>query len=130
MRTSIQFTGTPEIMANLKRFNYKLEQAGIDAVNSGLRVLEDGMKQACPVNTDPDDTDTIHLRDSIRSAKGAVRYKNKIVGRVGPSKLTAMHVEFGTKNMFPRVFMRSQLYLHKNEIRMATRYILKRELGL
>ncbi len=130
MRSTISFTGTTEVMERLKNVQHLIEKAGMDAVNNGLAILEKGMKEACPVNTDPNDTDTIHLRDSIRSVRGAMRYKNKIIGKVGPSKLTAMHVEFGTQNMFPRVFMRSQLYLHRDKIRNEAKQIIKGELGL
>lgn len=130
VRTTVVLKGEKAVIDNLRKNAEKIILAGMDAVNSGLEILEKGMKEDCPVNTDSADTDTLHLRESIRSVKGAMRMKNKIIGKVGPSKLTAMHVEFGTQYMFPRVFMRSQLYKQKDKIRNMAKEIIKRKVGL
>jgi len=81
-----------------------------DAVNDGLLVLYDGAKDDCPVNTDPSDTATIRLKDSIY-IEPAKKHKRSIVGRVRVGKKTAMHVEFGTSKMSPRPFLRQQIFL-------------------
>lgn len=129
-RASITFKGTEEILKNLQLHRAEILQAAMEAVNDGLKIIEEGMKKDCPVNTDPKDTDTVHLRESIKIIQPAKKYKTKIVGRVGPTKRTAMHVEFGTSNMLPRVFMRTQIYKHKNDIRSNARRKIKEALGL
>lgn len=128
-RASITFTGDKKIIENLRNNADKAIAAGFDAVNNGLVILEKGAKHACPVNMDPDDTDTIHLKDSIY-IEPAKKYKRTIVGRVRVAKKTAMHVEFGTSKAMMRPFLRQQIFLHKDKIRKAARDIMKGELGL
>ncbi len=129
-RASVTLTGSEEVINNLKHNADKVIAAAMDAVNNGLVILERSMKKDCPVNTDPEDTDTIHLKESIHIIQPAKRYKRSVVGRVGPAKKTAMHVEFGTSKMHPRVFMRTQLAKNTSEIRTAAKNIIKGELGL
>lgn len=125
----ITFTGDKEVIANLKKNADKLILAGIDAVNNGLVILEKGMKKDCPVNTDPEDTDTIHLVDSIY-IEPAKKYKRSVVGRVRVGKKTAMHVEFGTATADMRPFIRQQIFFKKDEIRKDARQIIKGGAGL
>ncbi len=128
-RSSVTITGDKEIINNLKKEVDKLVFAGLIAVNNGLVELEKGAKRDCPVNTDPEDTDTIHLKESIY-IEPAKKYKKTIVGRVRVRKSTAMHVEFGTSKMDMRPFLRQQIYLNKDKIRKSARDIIKGALGL
>ena len=64
-RSRITISGDTEIINRLKSEVDKLILAGEIAVNNGLIELEKGTKRDCPVNTDPEDVDTIHLKDSI-----------------------------------------------------------------
>ena len=128
-RASITLTGDTEIIANLRKNADKIIAAAFDACNNGLVIIEKGMKKDCPVNTDPTDTDTIHLKDSIY-IEPAKKYKKTVAGKVRVAKKTAMNVEFGTENMFPRVFMRTQLYKHTDEIRKDAKNIIKGGVGL
>lgn len=128
-RASITLTGDKEIITNLRKNSDKIIAAAFDACNNGLVILEKGAKRACPVNTDPSDTDTIHLRDSIY-IEPAKKYKKTVAGKVRVAKKTAMHVEFGTEDTFPRPFLRQQIFFHKDEIRKAARDIIKGALGL
>ena len=128
-RSRITITGEKDIINRLKQETDKLTFAGEIAVNNGLVILEKAMKMDCPVNTDPEDTDTIHLKESIY-IEPAKKHKRTIVGRVRVGKSTAMHVEFGTSKMAMRPFMRQQIFLNRNEIRKAARDIIKGALGL
>jgi HK97 gp10 family phage protein len=128
-RSSITITGDKEIIANIRKNNSKAIAAAMDACNNGLVILEKGAKRDCPVNTDPEDTDTIHLKESIY-IEPAKKYKRSVVGRVRVGKKTAMHVEFGTTKMDARPFIRQQIFIHRNEIRNAAREIIKGALGL
>lgn len=128
-RGSITLTGDKEIINNLRHNTDKVIAAGIDAVNNGLVILEKNTKKDCPVNTNPEDVDTIHLKDSIY-IEPAKKIKKTVSGKVRVGKKTAMHVEFGTSDMLPRPFLRQQIYFHKDEIRKAARDIIKGALGL
>ena len=129
-KSSITITGDAEIIKNLKMNSDKVIAAAIDAVNNGLVILEKSMKKDCPVNSDPNDEDTIHLKESIHIIQPAKKYKKVIVGKVGPSKKTALNVEFGTSKMSPRIFMRTQLYKNTSDIRKAAKEIIMGGLGL
>lgn len=128
-RSRITLTGDTEIINRLKSEVDKLVLAGELAVNNGLVELEKGAKRDCPVNTDPEDVDTIHLKDSIY-IEPAKKYKRTIIGRVRVGKSTAMHVEFGTSKMDMRPFLRQQIYLNRDKIRKSARDIIKGALGL
>lgn len=128
-KSSISITGDREIIDNLKKNVDKVIFAGQIAVNNGLVELEKGAKRDCPINTDPEDVDTIHLKDSIY-IEPAKAHKKTIVGRVRVGKSTAMHVEFGTSKMDMRPFLRQQIYLNRDKIRRAARDIIKGALGL
>lgn len=128
-RTSITLSGDKEIIANIRKNNAKAVAAGFGAVNKGLSILKKGAKDACPVNTDPADTDTIHLKESIY-IEPAKKYKKSIAGKVRVGKKTAMHVEFGTDKSDMRPFIRQQIFLHKDEIRKTAKDIIKGALGL
>ena len=128
-RASITLTGDKEIIANIRKYSTKTTMAGLNAVNKGLLILKKGARKDCPVNTDPDDTDTIHLRESIY-IEAAKKYKRTIAGKVRVAKKTAMHVEFGTDTADMRPFMRQQIFLHKDEIRKVIKDSIKGELGL
>lgn len=128
-RSSITITGDKEIIENIKKNNAKAIAAAMDACNNGLVILEKGAKRDCPVNTDPEDVDTIHLRESIY-IEPAKKYKKTVAGKVRVGKKTAMHVEFGTEKSDMRPFMRQQIFLHRNEVRKAARDIIKGALGL
>jgi len=129
IRTSITLSGDKTVMENLRKNSDKVIMAGFDAVNFGLQVLARGAKKDCPVNTDPDDTDTIHLKESIY-IEPAKKIKKTIVGRVRVGKKTAMHVEFGTTKSDMRPFMRQQIFLHKEEVRTGAKDIIKGRVGL
>lgn len=129
-RASITITGSEEIIKNLKNNSDKVIAAAMEAVNNGLLILEKSMIEDCPTNDDPKDEETLHLKDSIHIMQPAKKYNRIIVGKVGPSKKTAMNVEFGTVNAFPRVFMRSQLNKNASEIRKAAKEIIMGGLGL
>lgn len=128
-RSRITFTGTEEVLKRLKGEADKILLVGEMAVNEGLDVLLDGAKEDCPINTDPEDTDTIHLRDSIY-IEPAKKYKRTIIGKVRVGKATAMHVEFGTAKMDMRPFLRQQIFFNKAKIRKMTRDKIKGAMGL
>lgn len=128
-RSRITFTGSEEVINRLKGEVDKLLLVAEDAVNDGLLVLYDGVKDDCPVNVDPSDTATIRLKDSIY-IEPAKKYKKSIVGRVRVGKKTAMHVEFGTSKMSPRPFLRQQIFFNRAKIRKMTREKIKAEMGL
>jgi hypothetical protein len=128
-RSSITITGDKEIIENIRKNNAKAIAAAMDACNNGLVILEKGTKRDCPVNTDPDDTDTIHLKESIY-IEPAKKHRRTIVGRVRVGKSTAMHVEFGTAKMDMRPFLRQQIPFNRDKIRNAARDIIKGALGL
>lgn len=128
-RSSITLSGDKEIIANIRKNNSKAISAAIDAVNNGLVILEKGAKKDCPVNTDPNDTDTIHLRESIY-IDPAKKIKRTVAGKVRVGKKTAMHVEFGTEKSDMRPFLRQQIFLNKDKVRKAARDIIKGALGL
>lgn len=130
VKTKITLKGDKEVIANLKGKTDKIMNAAIDAVNNGCVIMEKSMKKYCPVNRDPKDEDTVHLKESIKILQPAKKYKYKVVGKVGPEKKTAIHVEFGTSKMSPRPFMRIQTYILRNQIRKAAMDIVKGELGL
>lgn len=127
VKSSIRLTGSEDVINNIRKNNSKAIQAAIDAVNNGLNIVERSMKRDCPVG---DDIDTEHLKESIKIVLPAKKMKNFVRGKVGATKKTAIHVEFGTSKMLPRVFIRTQLYKCKNEVRKAARDIIKGELGL
>jgi HK97 gp10 family phage protein len=129
-RTRITLTGTEEVINKLKLNQDKILDAAMDAVNNGCVTLEKSMKKYCPINKDPADTGTIHLKESIKILQPAKKYKYRVVGKVGPTKNTAMHVEFGTSKMDARPFMRIQPLILRNEIRKTAIDIIKGELGL
>lgn len=129
MKMSMTIKGDSEIINNLKRNNEKLLQAAFEACGVSLKILEESMKNDCPVNKDPEDTDTIHLKESIHIT-APKKFKRTVVGKCGPSKKTVIHVEFGTSKMAMRPFMRFQLVRCKDEIRKAVRDVEKRSLGL
>jgi hypothetical protein len=129
VRSSIALSGDKEIIDNIRKNNAKAIAAGFGAVNKGLSILKKGAKDDCPVNTDPEDVDTIHLRESIY-IEPAKRYKKSIAGKVRVGKKTAMHVEFGTAKSDMRPFMRQQIFLHRDEIRNAVKDQIKGVLGL
>lgn len=128
-RSRITFTGSEEVINRLKGEVDKLMLVAADAVNDGLLVLYDGAKDDCPVNTDPSDTATIRLKDSIY-IEPAKKYKKSIVGRVRVGKKTAMHVEFGTSKMDMRPFLRQQIFFNRAKIRKMTREKIKAAMGL
>jgi HK97 gp10 family phage protein len=128
-RASITLSGDKEIINNIKKNSAKAVAAGYGAVNKGLSILKKGAREACPVNTDPEDTDTIHLRESIY-IEPAKKYKKTIAGKVRVAKKTAMHVEFGTEKSDMRPFLRQQIFLHKDEIRNVVKDQIKAVLGL
>jgi HK97 gp10 family phage protein len=128
-RSRITFTGSEEVINRLKGEVDKLLLVAEDAVNDGLLVLYDGAKDDCPVNTDPSDTATIRLKDSIY-IEPAKKHKRSIVGRVRVGKKTAMHVEFGTSKMSPRPFLRQQIFFNRAKIRKMTRDKIKSAMGL
>jgi HK97 gp10 family phage protein len=130
VKTRVTIKGDKEIIAKLKANQDKLMDAAVDAVNNGLVILEKSMKKYCPVNKDPKDTDTIHLKESIKIKQPAKKYKTKVIGKVGPEKDTAIHVEFGTSKMDARPFMRIQPTIIKDEVRKAAADIMKGALGL
>jgi HK97 gp10 family phage protein len=128
-RASITLSGDKEIIANIRKNNAKAIAASYGAVNKGLTILKKGAKDSCPINTDPEDVDTIHLRESIY-IEPAKKYKKTIAGKVRVGKKTAMHVEFGTEKMDMRPFLRQQIFLHKDEIRKTVKEYMKGALGL
>lgn len=130
VRTRITIKGTEEIINNLKKNVDKTSDASVYAVNQACKILEKSMKKYCPVNTDPKDTDTIHLKESITILQPAKKYKYRVIGKVGPTKNTTIHVEFGTSKMSARPFMRIQPYILRDQVRNTVRDIIKEKLGL
>lgn len=128
-RSRITLTGSEEVINRLKSEADKLLLVATEAVNDGLQVLYEAAKEDCPINTDPSDTDTIHLRESIY-IEPAKKHKKTIVGRVRVGKKTAMHVEFGTSKMAPRPFLRQQIFFNRAKIRKMTRDKIKAAMGL
>lgn len=128
-RSRITFTGSEEVINRLKGEADKLLLVATEAVNDGLQVLYEAAKEDCPINTDPSDTDTIHLRESIY-IEPAKKHKKTIVGRVRVGKKTAMHVEFGTSKMAPRPFLRQQIFFNRAKIRKMAREKIKAAMGL
>lgn len=128
-RSRITITGTEEIIKRLQEEADKILITAEDAVNEGLEILYKATKEDCPINTDPSDIDTIHLKDSIY-IEPAKKHKKTIVGRVRVGKKTAMHVEFGTSKMLPRPFLRQQINFHRTKIRQLTRDKIKGAMGL
>lgn len=130
VRSRITIKGTEEIVSNLKKNVDKASDASMYAVNQACKILEKSMQKYCPANNDPKDTDTIHLKESIQILQPAKKYKYRVIGKVGPTKNTTIHVEFGTSKMSARPFMRIQPYIIRDQVRSTVKDIIKGKLGL
>lgn len=128
VRSSFQLKGTEEVIQRLKNNSKELIEIGMDAVNEALDILLQSTIDDCPVGEDVDDEEG-HLKDSIKKEEPK-KYKRKIKGYVKVTKLTAIHVEFGTSKMLPRVFLRLQIPKNKNKIRKYIRDKIKAGAGL
>ncbi len=130
VRSRITIKGTEEIVKNLKNNVDKTSEVSVYAVNQACKILQKSMGKYCPVNKDPKDTDTVHLKESITILQPAKKYKYRVIGKVGPTKNTAIHVEFGTSKMSARPFMRIQPYILRDQVRNVVKDIIKGKLGL
>jgi HK97 gp10 family phage protein len=127
VRSSFQLKGTEEILNNLRNNSEELINIGMDAVSEALDILLQSTIDDCPVGDDVDEEG--HLKDSIEKEEPK-KYKKKIKGYVKATKPTAIHVEFGTSNMTPRVFLRLQIPKNKNKIRKYIKDKIKSGAGL
>jgi len=127
VRSSFRLEGTEQVLKNIAENNEEIMEIAMDAVDEALDILLESMKEDCPVGEEVDD-EYGRLIDSIHKEK-PVKKKRVIRGYVKASKPTAIHVEFGTSKMLPRVFMRTQIQKVRNKVRNHIKKRIKEGVG-
>lgn len=84
-----------------------VHSGAVAGVREGCLLIENSAKQLSPVKTG-------NNRRSIHTE--VVESANRISGKVGPSTDYGIHLEFGTKRMAARPFMRPAVESNKDEV--------------
>ena len=102
MRLDVTVTGTRELKAKLAHLSDAIKQGALErATMAGAMVIENRAKEIVPVRTG-------NLRRSIHSEIESTT-ANQAVARVGTNVEYGPYVEFGTRRMSARPFLRPAL---------------------